>query len=137
MLKKHKHDILAVLAVLGLLVSMYLTTSHYLGYIPPCTITHGCEAVLTSKYSILFGLPLSLWGIGFFFAVIVSCLLANHYKIWRTLLLVVLSVGGLASLVFLSLQFFVIKNICQYCLTADTLTILLLLLDVNMDFSDL
>lgn len=133
MYKKHKHDIIVILAVLGFGVSLYLAITHYLGFAVPCDLTHGCETVLNSKYSMLFGLPLSVWGVGYFTSVIISGLLANHYVMWRKILTGLLSLGALAALVFLSLQFFVIKKICQYCLTTDLLGILLFVLDINIE----
>jgi uncharacterized membrane protein len=131
--RKHKHDIIVILALLGFGVSLYLAFAHYLGYAVPCNATHGCEAVLNSKYSVLFGLPLAVWGVGYFTAVIVSALLANSYLLWRKILTAVLGLGSLAALVFISLQFFVIKQICQYCLTTDLLSILLFILDINIE----
>lgn len=112
---------------------MYLAVSHYLGIAVPCDITKGCEAVLSSKYSSLFGLPLSVWGVAYFSAVIFTALLANHYNLWRKILTALLGVGALMSLGFLGIQFFIIKKICQYCLTTDILGIILLLLDINIE----
>lgn len=132
--KKHKHDLIIVLALLGFGISLYLSISHYLGFIVPCDITHGCETVLTSKYSVLFGLPLAVWGVAYFTSVIVSALLANHYEMWRKILTGILTLGALSALVFLSLQFFVIKKVCQYCLTTDLLSIFLLILDLNIGY---
>jgi uncharacterized membrane protein len=134
--RKHKYDIVVVLGVLGLGVSLFLAISHYLGYAVPCDITGGCEAVLNSKYSTLLGIPLSIWGIGYFAAVIVSALLANHYLQWRKVVTVILSIGALLGLVFLSIQFFVIKKVCQYCLATDLLSILLFILDINIERKD-
>ena len=133
MYKKHKYDIIVVLSVVGLGVSLFLAISHYLGITVPCNVTHGCEVVLNSKYSMLFGLPLSVWGVAYFSSVIVSALMANHYAQWRRILTGLLAIGALSSLVFLSLQFFVIKKVCQYCLTTDLLSILLLILDINIE----
>jgi uncharacterized membrane protein len=133
MIQKHKYDILIILAVLGAGVSLFLAVSHYLGFAVPCDVTHGCEAVLNSKYSTFIGLPLSVWGVGYFVSVIVAALLANHYEVWRKILTFMLSVGALAALVFLSLQFFVIKKVCQYCLATDVLSIILLILDINIE----
>ena len=134
MIKKHKYDIIVILALIGFGVSLYLSITHYLGYIVPCNVTHGCEVVLSSKYSMLLGLPVAVWGVGYFTSIIVSALLANRYASWRKILTVVLSLGGLVSLSLLSLQFFVIKKVCQYCFTVDTLSILLLLLDLNIEY---
>ncbi len=131
--KKYKHDIIVVLAVLGLGVSLYLAASHYLGVAVPCTVTRGCETVLASKYSSLFGFPLSGWGVAFYAGVIVAALLADHYVLWRKLLTLLLGIGAIISLIFLALQFFVIRQICQYCLVTDILAVILLLLDLNIE----
>lgn len=134
--KRHKHDILAILAVVALSISLFLAVSHYLGYAVPCTITQGCETVLNSKYASLFGLPLSVWGVMFFSGIFVLSLLANHYKRARKILTYALAFGSFGSASFLFLQFFVIKQICQYCAAVDILTILLLLLDINIEFGE-
>lgn len=118
--------------LLGFGISLFLTISHYNNYQVPCDLTRGCEAVLNSKYSIFLGLPLALWGVGFYTLVIGSCLLANHYNFWRKALTWILGAGSLASLVFLALQFFVIKKVCQYCLVTDLLIIVLFLWDLNI-----
>jgi uncharacterized membrane protein len=133
MYKKHKYDIIVILAVLGFGVSLYLAFAHYFGYAVPCGVTHGCETVLNSKYSVLFGLPLAVWGVGYFTAVIFCALLANSYILWKKILTALLGLGSLAALVFISLQLFVIKQVCQYCLTTDLLSILLFILDINIE----
>ena len=131
--KKHKHDIIVLLALVGFADSIYLAVTKALGYSVPCDLTHGCEAVLASRYSTLLGLPLADWGILFFAGVNVAALLANHYRLWRKLLTIALALGSLMALVFLSLQFFVIRQVCQYCLLSDLLAILLLILDLNIE----
>lgn len=133
MYQKHKYDTIIILSLLGFGISLYLAITHYMGFTVPCTVTHGCEAVLSSKYSMFLGLPLSVWGVAYFTAVIVSALLANHYLLWKKILTGLLGLGALASLVFLSLQFFVIKKVCQYCLTTDLLSIVLFILDINIE----
>jgi uncharacterized membrane protein len=121
------------LAVFGFGVSLYLAIAHYLGFAVPCDLTHGCETVLNSKYSEFLNLPLGVWGVAYFSAMIISALLANHYAVWKKILTVLLGAGALASLIFLSIQFFIIKQICQYCLTIDLLSILIFVLDINIE----
>jgi len=131
--KRHKHDIIVIFSVFGLAVSLYLAVSHYLGIAVPCNITKGCEEVLNSKYSSLFGFPLSVWGVAYFGSIIPTALLANHYAVWRKILTWGLGLGGLLSVIFLGIQFFVIKKVCQYCLTTDIVAIVLFLLDLNIE----
>lgn len=130
---KHKHDAIIVISLLSFGISLYLAMSHYLGFVVPCDITHGCETVLTSKYSVFLGLPLGVWGVFYSVAVIISSLLANHYRVWEKLLLILLGFGAALSLVFLGLQFFVIKKVCQYCLTVDLLNLFLFIWDINIE----
>jgi uncharacterized membrane protein len=131
--RRHKHDIIVIFGVLGFGVSLYLAVSHYLGIAVPCDLTRGCEVVLSSKYAMFLGLPLSVWGVAYFTTIIISALLANHYAVFRKILTSFLGMGALASLVFLSIQFFVLQKVCQYCLTTDILTILLFVLDLNIE----
>ncbi len=131
--KRHKYDIVVLLAFLGFGVSVYLMASELFGFAVPCTITHGCNEVLKSKYANLFHIPLPVWGMVFYFGVAGAALLANHYTAWKKLLTSLLSVGALAALIFLYIQFFVLGKICQYCLTTDVLAVALLLLDLNIE----
>lgn len=52
----------AVLAVVGLADSVYLTVSHYTKEPVPCSIVEGCETVLTSSYAELAGIPIAAFG---------------------------------------------------------------------------
>ena len=131
--QKHKYDIITLLALLGMGVSLYLSITHYLGFAVPCDLTHGCETVLNSKYSVFLNVPLAVWGVAYFTGVIFASLMSNHYAVWRKILTGLLAVGALSSLVFLSLQFFVIKKVCQYCFTTDLLSILLFIFDINIE----
>lgn len=131
--RRHKHDIITILAVVALCVSVYLSIAKALSLTVPCDFTGGCETVLTSKYSSFFGVPLSTWGIVYFSLIIVTSLLANHYQKARQALKLFLAGGALGALGFLSLQFFVIKAICQYCLATDILSIIMFLFDLNIE----
>lgn len=131
--RRHKYDIIVILSIVGLGISLYLAITHYLGFTVPCDITKGCEAVLNSKYATMLGLPLSVWGVAYFSVVVLNALLANHYLICRKILTIVLGLGAVSAMVFLSLQFFVIKKICQYCLSTDLLSIVIFILDLNIE----
>jgi uncharacterized membrane protein len=131
--RRHKYDIIVFLSLFGFADSVYLATAHYLGFQVPCDITHGCETVLSSQYANLLRIPLSVWGIAFYTAIIVAALLANHYRPVQKLLTWLLALGSAAAAVFLALQFFVIRQVCQYCLVSDFMAIVLLLLDLNIE----
>ena len=131
--KKHKYDIIIIFAVVTLSISLFLAISEALKITVPCDLTGGCEAVLTSKYSHPFGLPLPYAGIAFSSVIVITGLLSNHYLNFRRLLTWLLGIGAIFSLGFLIIQFFVLKSVCQYCLAVDVLTIAMFLWDLNIE----
>jgi uncharacterized membrane protein len=131
--RKHKYDIIVILSVVALCVSLYLAVAKSLDITVPCGVTKGCEAVLNSRYSELMGMPLPVWGIVFNGTVLVFALLANHYGLVRKYLTWLLGAGALAALGFLFIQFFLLKQVCQYCLVTDLIAILIFLWDLNIE----
>src|ERR1051326_2136135 len=59
---------IAVLAFIGMVDALYLSIKRNAGPIP-CHVTRGCTDVLTSKYSEVAGIPLSWFGLAFYFAI--------------------------------------------------------------------
>lgn len=64
---RYSRVILGAIAVVGILITGYLTISALAGKLPACPTQQvfglaGCDTVLSSKYAKLFGLPLSLFG---------------------------------------------------------------------------
>ncbi|MBI4134400.1 MAG: vitamin K epoxide reductase family protein [Candidatus Terrybacteria bacterium] len=114
---------------LGFLDATYLTAQHYLGTIPPCVITTGCEAVLTSAYSVIFGIPVALFGSIYYLVLFLLAVFSLDMKREVIRFAAILTpVGFLASLYFAYLQLFVIEEICTYCaVSAATSTILFIL----------
>ena len=102
---KSSYLIYAILAsaFIGFLDSAYLTILHYQHVIPPCTVTNGCETVLTSSYSQIFGIPIALLGAGFYISIIVLSLLllTSPSKLYKNLLVVNTVVGFVISLILL------------------------------------
>lgn len=109
--------VLVFLAVVGFADATYLTVEHFANAIPPCTI-HGCETVLSSAYSYIFGIPVALLGSLYYFVLLVIYLLYFEAKDVRALNFALhLSVLGLiCDIWFVSLQAFIIHAWCQYCL---------------------
>ena len=118
-----------IVSFLGFLDATYLTAQHYMGAIPPCVITTGCETVLTSEHSVIFGVPTALWGAIYYLLIFILAVLALDLKPEIIRFAAYLTtIGFLASLYFVYLQFFVIKEICSYCMiSAATSTILFIL----------
>src|SRR4051812_5089941 len=52
-------------SIVGITDTLYLSWDHILGILPACAIG-GCEIVLNSKYSVIFGVPLSYVGLVYY-----------------------------------------------------------------------
>lgn len=121
-----KAILIGLLSFLGLIDASYLAAKHYTGTIPPCAIVKGCEAVTTSQYATI-GLPAVEGGVS------VALLGAIYYLIVLIISIIIIDtksnrlkkflagfsiLGLLASIWFISLQLFVIKALCLYCLVS-------------------
>lgn len=107
-----------IVSALGFADSTYLTVKHFLGTPVPCSILHGCEVVLNSKYSIIYGMPTAMLGALFYLTVMIlsAIYLETKKVIILKLVAVVTALGFLASLGFVYIQLFVLKSICLYCM---------------------
>lgn len=124
--------VLAV-ALIGFADASYLTIEHYENAIPPCSIG-ACESVLTSAYSTVAGIPVSLVGAIYYLLVMLGAFAylegksrGSGEKPFRYGLMLTLA-GFAASLWFFILQAFVLHAFCLYCLgSAATSTVLFIL----------
>src|SRR3989344_2796051 len=82
-MKNKSFVFLLLLSLAGFFDSAYLTILHYKNVIPPCAIAKGCETVLTSRFSVFFGIPIALIGSLFFLALIFLLLLgfSKYFKL--------------------------------------------------------
>jgi len=121
-----KRMLLALLAVVGLFLSAYLTLFKW-GYIGHLACATGsCEVVQMSRWSTLFGLPVAAWGAAFYLTVLIVALVATQPQFADSrgvswLLLALTGWGTLFSAYLTGLEFFVIHAICQYCVTSAVL----------------
>jgi uncharacterized membrane protein len=122
--------VVAVLALIGLLVSAYLTL-YKLGYLGAIQCgAGGCEVVQASQYSVLFGLPVAMWGMGAYLVLLSVALLGVQPQWsgarWVSLVLFGFSAFGVAFSAYLTyLSGAVIGAFCQWCLvSATTITLL-------------
>ena len=124
----------AIVSLVGMADTIYVTINHYKGVIPPCTLLNGCETVLTSKYSEIFGVPIALIGALFYSTVFLSALAYLKTKNNKIIILflVLTALAFLMSVFFIYLQFFVIKAVCEYCLTSAAASIILFATSVFM-----
>jgi uncharacterized membrane protein len=114
---KQRATAIGVVAFLGMVDALYLTVMR--GVHVPCSATGGCNEVLTSPYSEVLGIPLSMIGLAFYFTVfclaVMDAFEVAHLLRWVFWLALP---GFVITLVLLYLQAFVILHFCQYCLAS-------------------
>lgn len=123
--------LILVLAFLGLADSAYLAQHEITGAPLICNIENldGCNTVVNSEYSRLFGIPLSEFGVLFYAVmfVLASLELVLFDRLLRRVLQGIAVVGMLASIYFVFVQFFFIGAFCIYCLASAIITLLVLI----------
>ncbi len=122
MSKREKYLQLAIIIalIIGFLDASYLTYKHFFQPLATCHIGFfgDCGTVLRSKYSIMFGIPLAVWGLVQYSAVAYFFWLSSvsGSAFYKRLLFFQTAIGLLFSLYFTYLQIYVIGSFCQYCL---------------------
>jgi|SRR6185295_3648011 len=117
---KQRATAICVVAFLGMIDALYLTIMR--GVHVPCTLSGGCNEVLTSAYAEVYGVPLSLIGLIFYMAVFSIAVFgifeaAAAVGLLRWIFWLALP-GFVITLVLFYLQGFVIHHFCQYCLAS-------------------
>ncbi len=127
--------VVALLALVGLFVALYLTM-YKTGMIGTITCSIGsCETVNTSRWSLLLGLPVAAWGLGFYVAAL-AVAIASLQDRWvdersPSVVLVALSGWGVLFSAWLTyLELFVIHAICMWCVISAIIVTLIFITSV-------
>jgi len=122
---------IAGVSFIGFADSAYLAADHYFNLPLPCSLTHGCETVLTSPYAMVGPVPLAFFGVAYYLVVMFFALyLYTEPTISRaqTLTLFGFALAGfIMSIIFESIQIFLIHALCIYCALSALCTVLLLI----------
>ena len=129
---KIRSVVIALLAFTGMVDALYLSLKRNAGPVP-CHITHGCTDVLTSKYSEIAGVPLSWFGLAFYFVifsmVIIRLFEDQEHPVAR-LSGVIFYLAGSALIIsafLVGIQAFILKAFCEYCLLSAALVLTIFL----------
>jgi uncharacterized membrane protein len=126
----NRRMLMALIALIGVFVSLYLTL-YKLGYIGTLACgTGGCETVQLSKWGDFLGVPVAGWGVVYYVAVLGLAIASvqERFAGSRRLtsgLLIVTGWGLLFTLWLTYLELFVIHAICRWCVGSAAMTILL------------
>jgi len=116
----------AIVSLIGLGDSIYLTIEHVTGQSVRCTVIAGCSGVLGSSYAVVAGIPLAAVGAAAYFGVFsLATLAAFGYRNAGTPLAILVVIMFLMTLWLLYLQAFVIHHFCQFCLLSALVTFVL------------
>ena len=110
-----------IISLIGFLDALYLFYMELSGNFQ-CLINKGifqCETVNTSPYAMFLGVHVSLWGVIFYVILIILLFLAlftsNEY--WLSFFLPFVGLWGLGFSIYLtSIEIFVLRLICEFCL---------------------
>lgn len=110
------------LIVIGIAIQIYLTIVKYDTNLLVCPNTGvvNCESVITSQYSTIFGIPVSILGIVLYLLAVPFVL--KYTSTGRFLW----SIAALASLAYSFVSQAILSQVCIYCLGFDAITIALL-----------
>jgi uncharacterized membrane protein len=126
-----------IIAVAGLADAVYLSISHYrvytdIGYRSFCAVSKSinCDTVSQSVYSILFGVPVPVWGM-FGYAFFLSLLILAGFQkdpksqIWPTLFWVAWFFS-IYSIVLAAISSFLIHSYCLMCIVSYMINFMLM-----------
>ena len=111
---------IAVLALVGCFVALYLWL-HALGIGGPLKCgTGGCDTVQTSRWAVFLGIPVAFYGVvGYVLILLVAIAglrpVALAQRQWSVLLAALATIGFLFTAYLTYLELFVIHAICRWC----------------------
>ncbi len=120
------------LAILGTLVSIYMTIFKLTENASMCLGNGGCSVVNSSIYSEVSGIPVALVGVAGYLAILALLLTENRISLLKQngpLLIFGLSlVGFIFTLYLVYVEIALIHALCPFCVTSQiTMTILFIL----------
>ncbi|MBE0481573.1 MAG: vitamin K epoxide reductase family protein [Dehalococcoidia bacterium] len=120
-----------LLGMAGMGISAYLTWAHYRHASSLCLPAMDCDAVLSSHYSTIWGIPLALLGLLLYTAVTVMGVVhlwgagSRRYTLLLGIYTLVLA-GSIYSLYLYYLEIFEIHAFCTWCMVSSILMFSLL-----------
>ena len=120
--------------VLAIASAIALASSGYLTYVALTSSKiagcgggrlFNCGHVISSRWSLWFGIPVSLLAVGLYLGLVISMLVGASQKFsssvrhvgWAITSILAIA-AGLSAIWFISLQVFVLNHLCTYCLVA-------------------
>ena len=123
-----------VLAILGFADAVYLLVLKYTQSEALCVGNHGCITVNTSSYSMIYGIPISLWGLIGYLCIGTALFLESHWRLMHEqgpLFTFGASLIGVIFSAYLTwIELYVIHATCPFCVASAILITLIFILAV-------
>jgi len=111
-----------VAAILGALISIYMTIFKLTANEAMCLGNGGCSTVNSSPYSEIYGIPVSIVGLLGYLAIIIVLILENYVNFFKEngpLLEFGMGLVGVVYSAYLTyLELYVIHAICPFCVSS-------------------
>jgi uncharacterized membrane protein len=123
-----------VFTILGALDALYLLIFKLTGNSHMCLGNGGCHDVNFSSYSVIYGIPVSVFGLSAYLAILCILFLEGRLKIAKEngpVAIFGISLGGVAFSAYLTyLEIYVIHAICPFCVASAILITLIFILAI-------
>jgi uncharacterized membrane protein len=131
---KRLSQLAIALTIIGLLVSIYMTIYKFFPDSNMCVGSSGCESVNSSRYSEVSGIPVAVFGIGGYAAILAVLLLEKRNQFVKengSMLFFGLSITGFLFTVWLIyVEIALLKALCPFCLTSQAVMTVIFILSV-------
>ena len=119
----------AIVSLIGLADSVYLTVHHFTAEPVPCSIIEGCEQVLTSPYAEVGGVPLAAFGAAAYFIAfsLATLTIFGRPAMWRLFGIQTIIMSAFSAWL-IYVQAALIGAFCQFCLLSALTTFTLYLI---------
>lgn len=115
-----------VLAAIGLVISIYLTSTHYADVAPVCTGLSDCLRVQRSVYAEWLGIPVALLGVAGYAGILAALIRDGEVRRLTAAFLALVGVGFSGYLTWA--EAVRIEAFCQWCLVSAAIMVALALL---------
>jgi uncharacterized membrane protein len=123
-----------ILSILGAMDALYLFIYKLTGNNQMCLGNGGCHDVNFSPYSVIYGIPVAVFGLAAYLVIIGIVLLESRLRLAEEngpLLVFGISLAGVAFTAYLTyLEFYVIHAVCPFCVASAIIITLIFILAI-------
>jgi uncharacterized membrane protein len=131
---KWLYRISMVLAVIGLIVSVYMTIYKVTSNDAMCLGSGDCSTVNASRYAEVYGIPVATVGIAGYFAILLTHWYERRDKFFEKngpmLIFGMALTGFLFTVYLIYVEFAILKALCPFCLASQIAMTLIFILSI-------